>query len=148
MFGVQNAVHEAGLKNILPAVFQDTAGGYVIDDVNAVKTVFSGHLHQLNTQEMKLDTLGVFPLANASLPLLDQTMTYKGKKLEITPLLKKSRIPIYGGGAANCAYIPPEGASICRYFYELWHTANDENAVSDHEEVAAGFAILASYAGI
>lgn len=145
---MQNAVHEAGLKKILPAVLQDAAGGYVIDDIHAVKTAFTGHLHQLNTQEMKLDTLGVFPLPNTSLPLLDQTITYKGKKLEITPLLKKSRIPVYGDGAANYAYIPPEGASICRYFYELWHTANEDTRVSDHEEVAAGFAILASYAGI
>lgn len=134
------------LVPLRPGVHRDSAGGYLIDDIAKIRATFEGKIQQLNTREMKLDTLGVFPLAKDALPLMERTLNFEGKVLVINPLFAKSQIPIYGDQKSTCAYIPAEGANICRYFHDLWRL--DTNPDHDNDAVLAGFAILASYAGL
>lgn len=129
-----------------PGVHRDSAGGYLIDDIAKIRAEFEGKIQQLNTREMKLDTLGVFPLAKTAQPLMTRTLNFEGKVLVINPLFAKSQIPIYGDQKSTYAYIPSEGANICRYFHDLWRL--DTNPDLDNDAVLAGFAILASYAGL
>ena len=136
------------LVQIRPEVFKDAADGYVIANIPRIRAEFNGRVQQLNTREMKLETLGVFPLAITSLPLLKQETEYNGKKLTINPLFARSQIPIYSDAEGKYAFIPPEGANICRYFFELWQLPEAETEPGPDEAVIAGFAILASYAGI
>lgn len=134
------------LVQVRPGVHRDTAGGYLIDDIAKIRAEFEGKIQQLNTREMKLDTLGIFPLAQDALPLMSRTLQYNGKMLSINPLFVKSQIPIFGGTESACVYIPPEGANICRYFHDLWKL--DSESEQENDAVFAGFSILASYAGI
>ncbi|MFO1527474.1 MAG: hypothetical protein U1F16_16000 [Turneriella sp.] len=134
------------MKELQTGVFRDAAGGYLITDIATIRKNFDGRIQQLNTREMKLDTLGVFPLSKDALPLLEKKVSHAGNDLTIHPLLKNSRIPIYADSASVCAYIPAEGANICRYFHDLWRL--DETNLQESEAVLAGFALLASYAGI
>lgn len=134
------------LVPVRPAVHRDKAGGYLIDDIGKIRAEFDGKIQQLNTREMKLDTLGIFPLAKDALPLMSRSLKFEGKDLVINPLFARSQIPIYGDLKSTCAYIPAEGANICRYFHDLWRLDSEPDQESD--AVLAGFAILASYAGL
>lgn len=136
------------LKKIREGIFNAPGNAYFICDLALLKTEYNGRIQQLNTREMKLDTLGVFPLPKAALPLLDTAVRYENHRLEISPLFVKSQIPIYSEPTGRYAYIPAEGANICRYFYELWLPTEEESNEDTHETVIAGFMILASYAGI
>lgn len=127
-------------------VYQDTIGGYLITDTRAMRRNLNTPELDLHTREMRLDNLGIFPLAKNSLSLLERTLTWEDKKMHIEPLLKKSQIPIFTTEDHVAAYIPPEACAICRYFYELW--TSSEKPTSEVDPVLAGFAILASYAGI
>ncbi len=136
-------------SDLLPvraAVHRDAAGGYLINDIARIRAEYDGKIQQLNTREMKLDTLGVFPLAKDALPLMSRKLHFDGKDLSIDPLFAKSQIPIYSDQKSTCAYIPSEGANICRYFHDLWRL--DTEPEQDSDAVLAGFAILASYAGL
>ncbi len=134
------------LVELRPGVYRDGAGGYLITDIGKIRAEFEGKIQQLNTREMKLETLGVFPLGEDALPLMARSLPFEGKDLLINPLFAKSQIPIYADQKSTCAYIPPEGANICRYFHDLWRL--DAGNAHDNDEVLAGFAILASYAGL
>ncbi|MBL8034343.1 MAG: hypothetical protein JNJ69_11610, partial [Leptospiraceae bacterium] len=98
-------------------VYRDASGGYLITNIATIRTEFEGKIQQLSTREMKLETLGVFPLAKDALPLLDKTLSYEGVTLTINPLFRKSQIPLYADAQSGYAYIPAEGANICRYFH-------------------------------
>lgn len=134
------------LKQIRAHLYEDSAHGYVITDIGTVKKQYEGQVQALQTQEMKLDTLGVFPLAKPSLPLLEKELSFGGTSLTVIPLFRKSQIPLFSDASGKQAYIPSEGANICRYIYDLWKL--DEEPVSDTDAVLGGFAILASYAGL
>lgn len=136
------------LVPVRPGVHRDSAGGYLIDDIGKIRTQFEGKIQQLNTREMKLDTLGIFPLANDALPLMERSLKFDGKDLVINALFVKSQIPIYGDSKSTCAYIPFEGANICRYFHDLWRLDAGPDQHDENDAVLAGFAILASYAGL
>jgi hypothetical protein len=139
------------MKNVRSHVFEDAANGYFIADIPAIRAEFDGKIQQLHTREMKLDTLGVFPLAKTSLPLLEKIIVFEGRKLFVPALFAKSQIPIFahagnGPEGSQYAYISAEGASICRYFFELWQ--QDDVETTELETIVQGFAILASYAGL
>jgi len=127
-------------------IFADALGGYLITNPRAIKQQYATADRSVSTREIKLGNLGLFPLADASLALLDKTLQFENKKLSIEPLLQKSQIPIYASADRDIVYIPPEGSAICRYFHELWASAADD--ISDVDAVLSGFATLASYAGI
>ncbi|MBS0618524.1 MAG: hypothetical protein JSR44_10060 [Spirochaetes bacterium] len=134
------------LTRVREFIFTDTAGGYLITNPRAIKQQFAIVDQSVSTREIKLGNLGLFPLADASLALLDKTLQYENKNLSIEPLLQKSQIPIYASADRDIVYIPPEGSAICRYFHELWANADDDT--TDVDAVFSGFATLASYAGI
>lgn len=129
-------------------VLKDSAEGYFIEDIKTIKAEFEGKIQQINTREMKLETLGVFPLPTESLPLLKAGHTYAGIKLQVPPLFLQSQIPIYADTAGKYAYIPQAGANICRYFYELWRLSETEDNADGDDVLLGGFAVLLSYAGI
>lgn len=143
---MQSPFDSSNLSLVGPDVYRDASGGYLIDDIGKIRAEFDGRIQQLNTREMKLDTLGIFPLAKDAIYLLTKSMKYGEKALVINPLFAKSQIPIYADVNSTCAYIPSEGANICRYFHDLWRL--DTGNIQDPEAVLAGFAILASYAGL
>ncbi len=145
---MQAVITITGLQKIREGIFTAAGGAYLLSDIPALRAEFDGRIQRLNTREMKLDTLGIFPLPQTAVPLLKQTAEYDGKKLEISPILLKSQIPIYADASGKYGYIPAEGAHICRYFYELWAMPDEEVTENPHEIVIAGFTILASYAGI
>jgi hypothetical protein len=134
------------LKKISDYASRDATNGYLIHDVAATRTAFNGSIQQINTREMKLTSLGVFPLQDDALHLLSENITYLGAKLSVPTIFRESNIPIFAAQGSNTAYISPAGANICRYFYELWRT--DEGEIDADHEVLSGFAILASYAGL
>ena len=135
----------SGLQRITAFASRDAASGYWIHNVAEARVAFDGAIQQLNTREMKLTSLGVFPLQSEAMPLLSETVSIEGKILTVPPIFKESQIPVFAAAAHNVAYISPAGASICRYFYELWRTSDTE--IDPDEQVLSGFAILASYAG-
>ena len=143
---MKSPLDSSNLVSVRPGVFRDSAGGYLIDDIVKIRREFDGKIQQINTREMKLDTLGVFPLASDAMHLMNRSLQFNGKDLIINPLFAKSQIPIYGDAASTYAYIPPEGTNICRYFHDLWRL--DADSALDADTVLAGFAILASYAGL
>jgi hypothetical protein len=145
---MQTAITITGLSKIREGIFTAAGGAYLLSDIPALRAEFDGRIQRLNTREMKLDTLGIFPLPQNAIPLLKQTAEYDGKKLEISPIFLKSQIPIYADASGTYGYIPAEGAQICRYFYELWTTHEEETSADQHDIVIGGFTILASYAGI
>lgn len=134
------------LKKIADYASRDATNGYLIHNVAATRSAFDGSIQQINTREMKLTSLGVFPLQSDAIHLLSEKVTYLGSELSVPPIFKDSHIPIFAAQGSNTAYIPPAGANICRYFNELWRT--DEAEVDADHEVLSGFAILASYAGL
>ncbi len=134
------------LQKITGYASRDAANGYVIHDITAARAAFDGSIQQINTREMKLTSLGVFPLQSDALHLLSEEVTYLGKKLIVPAIFKDSQIPIFAAPGSNTAYVSPAGANICRYFHELWRT--EEVDVDADREVLSGFAILASYAGL
>jgi len=147
------AIHvDAGkLSRVTDFVFKTPDGGYLIRDTRKVVSANDGRIQKLHTREMKLETLGIFPLPTAALPLLKESVTFEGEKLEVSPLFLRSQIPVFARGIF--AYIPPEGANICRYFFDLWRLPEEidetpEDVADADAEVIQGFAILASYAGI
>lgn len=131
------------LKEIGTGIFQDNSNGYLLTNPAAVRQQYENHGETLATQEIKLDNLGVFPLAKASLPLLNRELQFNGQILRVVPLLRQSQIPIFSSSDAQVIYIPPEGAAICRYFHELWRSDHAE----EQDPVLSGFAVIASYAG-
>ncbi len=134
-----------GLQRITAFASRDGAAGYLIHNIAEARVAFDGAIQQLNTREMKLTSLGVFPLQKEAMPLLAETVIIDGKKLTVPPIFKESQIPVFAAAELNIAYISPAGASICRYFYELWRTNDTE--IDPDQQVLSGFAILASYAG-
>lgn len=134
------------LRQIREGLYEDASHGYLITDTAAVRSQYEGQIQQLNTREMKLATLGVFPLAEVSLPLLSRTLAYDGVNLTVPELFKSSQIPVFAGAGGKIAYIPAEGANICRYFHDLWKL--DEGETDEVTAVISGFAVLASYAGL
>jgi hypothetical protein len=136
----------SNLHSVADFASRDTASGYFIHDVTKARAAFEGNIQQLNTREMKLTSLGVFPLQSDALHLLAEKVTYEGKTLEVPAIFRDSQIPIFAAPGSNVAYISPAGANICRYFHELWRT--DDAEVEADREVLSGFAILASYAGL
>lgn len=141
-------VAPSDLTKIREGIFTAPGGAYFIANLGLLKAEFNGRIQQLHTREMKLDTLGIFPLPQNALPLLGADVRYEGNKLAVSPLFLKSQIPIYADAGGKYAYIPAEGANICRYFYELWLPPGDESGDDAHEIVLSGFMVLASYAGI
>ena len=127
-------------------MFKDSTEGYLITDLPAIRREFEGRIQQLQTREMKLETLGIFPLPKQALPLMTRKLNHAGLELVINPLFMRSQIPIFADEASTCAYIPAEGTHICRYFYDLWHT--DSAGATPGDPILEGFAVLASYAGI
>jgi len=133
------------LKPVTDHVYQDSSGGYLLTNPGAVRRRFEAGGRDSNTREIKLENLGVFPLAGDALPLLQKELQHDGKQLSILPLLKKSQIPLFSSADAQLVYIPPAACAICRYFHELWDSDSEETETAD--TVLSGFAILASYAG-
>jgi len=125
----------------------DTSKGVLISEIAALKTRFEGKIQKLNTQEVKLDSLGSFPLPKEAKGLLEATVTQGGLTLAVPEILKKSQIPIFTDPDRKLAFISAEGKSICRYFFDLWRLDSEED-LSENDEILAGFTILASYAGI
>ncbi|MBV6494763.1 MAG: hypothetical protein LDLANPLL_02800 [Turneriella sp.] len=136
----------SSFQKVRDGIFRDDTGAYLITDVERVQAEHEGHIQQLHTREMKLDTLGVFPLAKEALPLLDEKPVLDGTPLVLAALLKKSQIPIFTDSSARMAYIPPAGASICRYFFDLWRRSEAQSE-KDEDQVVGGFVVLMSYAG-
>ncbi|AFM14588.1 hypothetical protein [Turneriella parva] len=136
----------SSLHRITTFASRDASAGYVIHDIAAARTAFDGAIQQLNTREMKLDSLGVFPLQKDAQHLLDETVSLEGKMLKVPPIFRESHIPIFATAGQNIAYISPAGANICRYFHELWRM--HETELDADQEVFSGFAILTSYAGL
>ena len=134
------------LKPVSDHVYQDSSGGYLLTNPGAVRRRFEAAGRDSSTREIKLENLGVFPLAGDALPLLQKELQHDGKQLSILPLLKKSQIPLFSSPDAQLVYIPPAGCAICRYFHELWTSDSDETETTD--TVLSGFAVLASYAGL
>ncbi|MFZ5627501.1 MAG: hypothetical protein ACOY5B_00115 [Spirochaetota bacterium] len=134
------------LKPATDHVFVDSSGGYLITNPAAVRRRFEAAGRDSNTREIKLENLGVFPLAQDALPLLQKELLHNGKALTILPLLRKSQIPLFSSPDAQLVYIPAAGCAICRYFHELWTSDGELTDSADH--VLSGFAVLASYAGL
>lgn len=131
------------LQELATGVFQDKSNGYLLTNLSAVRQRYERQGEILTTKEIKLDNLGVFPLAKSSLPLLERELEFHGKILRVVPLLRQSQIPIFSSADAQIIYIPPEAAAICRYFHELWHSDHS----TETDPVLSGFAVIASYAG-
>jgi hypothetical protein len=134
------------LKRVADHVYQDNSGGFFITDPDAIRQRFMGSGPGSGTREIKLQNLGVFPLAADQLPLLQRELEYEGSRLAIPALLKESQIPLFSSTDGQLVYIPPAACAICRYFHELWQTGTDDAA--GFVPVLSGFAVLASYAGI
>lgn len=143
---MKSPLDSSELKSVRKHLYGDSMHGYAITDVAEIKKQYEGQVQALQTQEMKLDTLGIFPLAKSSIPLLERQLSFEGTLLRVVPLFRNSQIPLFSDESGKQAYIPPEGANICRYIYDLWKL--DEIPVSDTDAVLGGFAILASYAGL
>lgn len=127
-------------------VYADSSGGYLITNPSAVRRRFEASGRETNTREIKLENLGVFPLASDALPLLQKELRHDGTVLSILPLLRKSQIPLFSSADAQLVYIPAAGCAICRYFHELW---SSEGEIADSADpVLSGFAVIASYAGL
>jgi hypothetical protein len=141
---MQSPYDSTSLKPISEHIFQDESEGWFLTNLAAIREKFDGKIQQLNTREMKLDTLGEFPLAKNSLPLLQRKLMHEGIELTVNEMFARSHIPIYSDKSGSLAYIPTEGANICRYFYDLWRFEDD----IETDPVIAGFAVLASYAGL
>lgn len=139
-------VESSTLQRVTDFASRDSAAGYFINNIAQARSAFDGTIQQLNTREMKLTSLGVFPLQNESLHLLNETVTFDGKTLSVPSIFKESNIPVFAATGHNIAYISPAGASICRYFHELWRMSETE--LDADQEVLSGFAVLASYAGL
>jgi hypothetical protein len=134
------------LKPVTDDVFQDDSGGYFITNPAAVRRRFPADGYDSNTHEVKLENLGIFPLAKDALPLLQKVLMHDGITLTILPLLQKSQIPLFSSADGHLVYIPPAACAICRYFHELWNGNNEQtDAVVP---VLSGFSVLASYAGL
>lgn len=134
------------LKPATDHVYQDSSGGYLITNPAAVRRRFEAAGRDSNTREVKLENLGVFPLAKDALPLLQKELRHAETTLTILPLLRKSQIPLFSSADAQLVYIPAAGCAICRYFHELWTSDSELSEAAD--PVLSGFAVLASYAGL
>lgn len=134
------------LKPATDHVFVDGSGGYLITNPAAVRQRFEPAGRDSNTREIKLENLGVFPLAKDALPLLQKQLQHDGRTLTVLPLLRKSQIPLFSSPDAAIVYVPAAACAICRYFHELW--TNDNEPGEQAEPVLSGFAVLASYAGL
>lgn len=145
---MQSPFDNSTLNEIQDNIYQDKAGGLLIINPHAVKKQYEKMVQSLNTEEVQLANLGVFPLAKASLALLARTLTYDKKELTIEPLLQKSQIPLYSTKDRQIVYIPPEGLAICRYFHELWATETNAESENEIDTALSGFTLLASFAGI
>lgn len=139
-------VDSSASQRITDFASRDAANGYIIHDIAQARSAFEGNIQQLNTREMKLTSLGVFPLQSDAMHLLSESVFCEGKSLAVPTIFKDSQIPVFAAPGANIAYVPAAGANICRYFHELWRT--DEAEIDADSEVLSGFAILASYAGL
>ena len=78
---------------------------------------------KLNTREIHLKDLGLFPLAEDDENLLRKKLQDKntGLELSVPDLLQKSHIPVfYSSTGSQSVYIPEPGLAVCRYFGQMW----------------------------
>lgn len=137
----------SALTEVEQGIYLDKAQGFLITNVAQLKERFEGKIQKLQTQEMKLESLGSFPLPKEALPLMTRVLRHEGIDLVVPEILRKSHIPIFADATKQVAYLSAEGKNICRYFFDLWRLT-DDIADSENDEILAGFTILASYSGI
>ena len=133
------------LRSIDKIVSENTDGGLLISDIAALKQRFQPDIQSnLQTKEIKLSDLGVFPLPDETKTLLRESLSFDGKVMHIPEILLRSQIPVFFDGK-NAAYIPAAVIGICRYFDEMWHETNEQEMLVS---VLRGFSLLAAFAGI
>jgi hypothetical protein len=95
------------------------------------------------TKEVHLENLGIFPLPEGQVSLLQKQYNYGNPRqiLRVPNLCINSHIPIYA--SKNYVFIPPLGFPACRYFGEIWAEPS-ENA-EELEILLAGFLTLSSF---
>ncbi|MCS6984216.1 MAG: hypothetical protein NZM25_03685 [Leptospiraceae bacterium] len=98
---------------------------------------------RLRSREVHLKDLGLFPLEEKNLSILEESLAYKNHRLTIPPLLKNSRIPIfYAEGPSLPVYIPLCAFPVLRYFSAMWEYTGE-----GVEILLMGFLIVDSFVG-
>ena len=87
------------------------------------------------SKEVYLDDLGVFPLENEQLSLLDKQIknSENNESFVVPQILKQSRIPLFY--STESVLIPQSGLVICQYFGLMW-----DDAIALPETTSEGFA--------